>query len=127
LDNFITIKTFTYPHEASIIKGRLESEGIRCFVKDELTVQAYPLYSNAIGGVKLQVRESDFESAVAIMKEAGYLNERDVQPFPFYNKLENLTSKIPFLRDVRTEFRVLIITGVVISVAFIVGYFYKQF
>jgi len=39
MDEFITIKTFTYTHELAIIRARLESEGIECLVKDELTTQ----------------------------------------------------------------------------------------
>ncbi|HEY0029110.1 MAG TPA: DUF2007 domain-containing protein [Bacteroidia bacterium] len=68
-DQFVTIRTYSYPHEVAIIRGRLKSEGIECFVKDELTVQVNPFYSNAIGGVKLQVRESDLERAEAIIQE----------------------------------------------------------
>ena len=44
----ITIYTFNYPHEAYIIKGRLESEGIICFLKDEMTIQIDNFYSNAL-------------------------------------------------------------------------------
>ena len=74
-DNFITIKTFSYPHEVAIIRGRLESEEIECFVQDELTLQVNPFYSNAIGGVKLQVRESDVERAMKILEENDSFDE----------------------------------------------------
>jgi type III secretory pathway lipoprotein EscJ len=73
LDNFVTVKTFSYPHEVAVIRARLESEGIECFVKDELTIQVQPFYSNAIGGVKLQVKESDLAQTIEILKETGYL------------------------------------------------------
>ena len=89
-NNFITVLTFSYPSEAAIIRGRLEAEGIECFVQDELTVQVNPFYSNAVGGVKLQVRESDLEQAVEILKEAGYIKEEDFKP----SKLELFLQKI---------------------------------
>ena len=47
-DTFITVRTFTYSHEAAIIHALLESEGIGCYLKDELTAQVNPFYSNAI-------------------------------------------------------------------------------
>ena len=72
-DDFITVLTFTYPNEVVVIRARLESEGIECFVKDELTVQVNPFYSNAIGGIKLQVRESDLDRTIEILKEGGYV------------------------------------------------------
>jgi hypothetical protein len=80
-ERFITVLTVTFPNEVAIIRGRLEAEGIFCFVKDELTVQVNPFYSNAIGGVKLQVLESDLNRAIEILKETGYIKDNDLQ-FP---------------------------------------------
>jgi DNA-directed RNA polymerase subunit RPC12/RpoP len=77
---FITVLTFTFAHEAAIIRGRLESEGISCFMQDELTTQVAPFYSNAIGGVKLQVKESDLNQAIEILKETGYIKEDGWHP-----------------------------------------------
>jgi DNA-directed RNA polymerase subunit RPC12/RpoP len=80
LDNFVTIMTFTYPMELAVLRGRLEADGIECRVLDELTVQVNPFYSNAIGGVKLQVRESDIQKAIGILIEGGYIKNEDLQP-----------------------------------------------
>jgi len=79
-EKFITVLTFTYAYEVVIIRGRLEAEGITCFVKDELTTQVHPFYSNAIGGVKLQVKESDLNQTIEILKETGYIKEEKTQP-----------------------------------------------
>ena len=79
-EKFITVLTVTFPHEVAVIRGRLEAEGITCFVKDELTVQVNPFYSNAIGGVKLQVLESDFNQTVEILKETGYVKDTIEEP-----------------------------------------------
>lgn len=65
--------TFTLPQDAYMAKAFLESEGIKTFLKDELTVQVYNFYSNAIGGVKLQVKERDFENGLVILKKGGYI------------------------------------------------------
>ncbi|OEK09416.1 hypothetical protein A8C32_11910 [Flavivirga aquatica] len=54
-DTFKTIARFQYSTEAQIIKGRLEAEGIKVFLSDNLTIDTDPLVSNAIGGVKLKV------------------------------------------------------------------------
>jgi DNA-directed RNA polymerase subunit RPC12/RpoP len=79
-ETFVTVLTATYGYEIAVIRGRLESEGNTCFAKDELTVQVNPFYSNAIGGVKLQVRESDLNQAIEILKETGYIQDKAVQP-----------------------------------------------
>jgi len=52
---FKTIAVYQYSSEAQIIKGRLEAEGIKVFLSDNLTIDTDPLVSNAIGGVKLKV------------------------------------------------------------------------
>lgn len=57
MNNWETLITFTYPHEAHMAMGFLESEGIRTIIRDEMTVQVQNFYSNAIGGVKLLVQQ----------------------------------------------------------------------
>jgi len=41
MDNWITVLTFTYPHEAHMAQNFLESEGFETMLKDELTTQVY--------------------------------------------------------------------------------------
>jgi hypothetical protein len=64
---WVTVLTVSYPQQLWVIRTKLESEGVQCFVKNELTVQAYNFYSNAIGGVKLQVFQEDVERAREIL------------------------------------------------------------
>lgn len=78
MQQLVTIKTFTYPHEAYIIIGKLESEGIYTFLRDEMTVQVHNFYSNAVGGVKLQVPSEDVERALAILDEQNEEPEKVV-------------------------------------------------
>lgn len=66
---FYTLGAFSYPADVQIIKGKLESEGISVFLKDEHTLNSDPLISDAIGGVKLQVYEKDKERAITIYDE----------------------------------------------------------
>ena len=97
MDKIITIRTFTNPLDMAVIKGRLESEGIVCFVQDELTSRANAFYSAAIGGARLQVRQSDLKQAIEILEEGGYLKEADFLPTPLYTQLDNATFRFPFL------------------------------
>lgn len=66
---FYQLASFEYAADVQIIKGKLESEGIPVFLRDENTLNSDPLISNAIGGVKLQVYARDRERAVAIYNE----------------------------------------------------------
>lgn len=57
-DRLVTIATFGLPVEAHIARSKLESEGIDAIVADDNIVSINWLYSSAVGGVKLQVPES---------------------------------------------------------------------
>ncbi|MGB5554813.1 MAG: DUF2007 domain-containing protein [Flavobacteriaceae bacterium] len=66
---FYTLGAFEFAADVQIIKGKLESEGIPVFLRDENTLNSDPLISNAIGGVKLQVYSKDKERALEIYNE----------------------------------------------------------
>jgi rubredoxin len=54
-----TIATFSKPEEAHLFRTRLEAAGFPAFVQDEYFVQNNWLWSNAIGGVRVQVGDED--------------------------------------------------------------------
>lgn len=57
--------------------GRLRDAGLECALADESTVQLNWIYSNAIGGIRLLVREEDSEEALRILdEEAGPTEEQ---------------------------------------------------
>jgi hypothetical protein len=66
---FYTLGAFEYVADVQIIKGKLESEGIPVFLRDENTLNTDPLISSAIGGVKLQVYTVDKDKAIEIYDE----------------------------------------------------------
>lgn len=45
-----TVFNSTYPIDCYLLKGRLESEGIDCFVFDDEKVSVNPFKSVAVGG-----------------------------------------------------------------------------
>jgi hypothetical protein len=117
MDKLVTVLRVSYPHELWIIRGKLESEGIQCFTKDELTVQAYSLYSNAIGGVKLQVFEKDENKALEILTELGYLKEEIFEPDLLF-QIDQKTSDILFLKRMPVISRIIFL---VISISLAIG------
>lgn len=65
----ITFKTFDNSVDAHILKIKLESEGISCFLFDEHIVSVNPLYSNLVGGIKLKINEEDLPHAKNVVYE----------------------------------------------------------
>jgi hypothetical protein len=107
MKDWVTILTFTYPHEAYLAKGKLESEGIDVQITDELTVQVYNFYSNAIGGVKLLVRKSDFEKANQILIDSGYIRPEKQPVNKFLSWIEKFTAKFPLVGKTILEIRLI--------------------
>ena len=71
----VTIATFSFPPEAYIFKMKLESQGIQSYIEDEYVVTMMWLYSLAVGGVKLKVRESDESLAIEIISQETRVHE----------------------------------------------------
>lgn len=76
-DKIITLGSYYDPMLAHIIRTRLEANGIPCFIADENTIGANPLYNQAIGGVKLKIFEHDLEKCRALLATEGDLHEQD--------------------------------------------------
>jgi len=63
----ITLARFEKPEEAQLARMRLEAGGVPAFIPDENTIQVQWMYANALGGVRLQIAEEDFERAKEIL------------------------------------------------------------
>ena len=55
--------------DAHLLLARLESEGLECWLQDENTVTIYPVWTNAVGGIKLLVKKEDVPRARQIFWE----------------------------------------------------------
>jgi len=67
--DFVTLKVFDNPMEAHLLKSKLESEGIPCFLQDENIVTLNPLYNYAVGGIKLNIPASEITHAQQVLQE----------------------------------------------------------
>jgi DNA-directed RNA polymerase subunit RPC12/RpoP len=71
---FVLLHSFPNYIEAHIIMGRLEEEGISCWLKDENTVTINPVLTQAVGGIKLMVAKPQFERALELFQ--GFEQQR---------------------------------------------------
>ena len=62
-EKIVTLESYYDPMLAEIIRGRLEAEGIPCFIADD------PVYKSVLGGVKLKVFERDLAKCREILAE----------------------------------------------------------
>jgi hypothetical protein len=68
---FVAITSYDNYIPAHIALGRLKEEYINCYLQDEYTVTIDPFLSNAIGGIKLMVAESQAERALEILNSGA--------------------------------------------------------
>ena len=104
--NFKQIASFDNFMLANMTLGLLQENEINCHLKDENIVTIDPLLNPAVGGIKLLVAETDFDSALGLIKDAetAYLNdiicpyckktgltaeEKINKPDTFWGKLKN--------------------------------------
>ena len=63
----VAVRRFRDLPEALVAKGVLDSAGVKCFLSDENTVRMDWLWSNALGGVRLWVREDELPEAATLL------------------------------------------------------------
>jgi len=66
--DLLTIKTFDHSVDAYLYKAKLEHEGILCFLFDE---NMSSIYTSLVGGIKLKIKEQDWEKAKSVLLEMG--------------------------------------------------------
>jgi hypothetical protein len=68
IEGWAVLKTFSYEHQAEIIKGHLESRGIECMVysqKDHVNV----VFVGDLSEIKVLVPENQFDAAMEAIKD----------------------------------------------------------
>jgi len=73
-ESLVTIVTFFNQTEFLLARARLESANIECFAQDENMLRIAGWHSHILGGIKLQVRESDAPDAMTILRDTAPIN-----------------------------------------------------
>jgi len=113
----VTIMTFTFAHETGIVRSLLESYGIKTYVLNDYTAQTISLYSNAIGGVQVQVAAYDYDKAREILEEKGFLEKEEKEKLPSWIKtFKNATDSWPVFKNHSVEFRLFFLAAIAITI-----------
>ena len=95
MDKIVEIARFTYPADAQPLMALLRSEGIECYLRNELSSQIMAGYVD-VGGARVEILESDVPRAMKIMEEGGYdLPREDEQAEPV-EQVAGFARHIPF-------------------------------
>ncbi len=72
MKHFKTIAIFSYPAEYAVLQLLFDQEEIRYFFQNETMISVFPFYSNAIGGIRLQVHIEDIAQAEEIIRNLDH-------------------------------------------------------
>lgn len=67
MESFKTIAIFNFQHETIVLKHLLEQEHIPYYFENEMTLSVVPMYTSALGGIKLRIHPNDFERVQQIL------------------------------------------------------------
>lgn len=112
MDKMVEIARFQYPAEAQMLVSLLKSEGIDCYIRNEISSQVMAGYAD-IGGARVEILESDVPQALDIMQAGGYeIPNESEQPEPI-QQVGGWASRIPFIRHYAFEKQIIIILAIV--------------
>src|SRR5260370_678548 len=74
LQRLVVVATFSSPWEAQIAQARLSAEGLHSLIADEHVIRMVAL-ANAVGGIRLKVRERDAAAAADVLRRLAPLPE----------------------------------------------------
>ncbi|GAA0194794.1 hypothetical protein GCM10009122_58580 [Fulvivirga kasyanovii] len=120
----ITLKTFDNSIEANLLRSKLESEGVLCFLFDENMVSLNPLYNLTLGGIKLKIREADAQKALQIIEEVEttpFTDEQDRQVRCPVCQSTQLYSDFKSMKGLKGVF-----TAIVSFLLFVFPFYYKS-
>lgn len=120
MSEFKTILTFTLVNEASIARSLLESNDIPVFIKNENTIQTVSFYSNALGGVQLQVPEDLIPEAITVLTDAGYKLNAEAKESKWLQTFDGISSGIPYVKKISPVYRFIILIGTLITLISII-------
>lgn len=102
---FVTVKESHYQQDLIVLKSHLESEGIECRLKNELTTQILSHLPSFL--VELQVADSDLDRVKKIMIETGELQFEKTKLVCQGCGSENLKMKLSVLKSIQLFFLLL--------------------
>ena len=111
IDHWVTVYRVELLMDAYLLKTKLEFEEVEVQLLDEFTVEAAPFYSSAMGGVRVQVRESQKERATELLLREGYISSVVTKPNKIVDWLSKITLRIPIVKNFRWELRLLTFVG----------------
>jgi hypothetical protein len=80
-ETLVTVAPYIHLIDAQFAQMKLESEDIESYLADENVILMYPLYSPAVGGIKIQVKSSDAVRAREVLAMKPEITEAPIEKY----------------------------------------------
>lgn len=81
-DKIVTFESYRDPMLAHIIRTKLESAGIPCFIEQNSMSGLNPVYNQTVSGLKLKVFERDLDRCHEVLAEESVIPEEHLEIDP---------------------------------------------
>jgi Putative prokaryotic signal transducing protein len=106
-NKIVEIARFSKPEDAHILESLLKSEGIECYLRNEFTTQV--LYPANMGGVRVELLESEVSHAMEVMEANGYEFPKEDEEAEQIEAVSGWARHIPFLRNYSLEKQIILL------------------
>lgn len=106
-DKMVEIARFQQPAEAQTLIALLKSEGIECYLRNEISSQLMAGYLD-VGGARVEILESDVPLALEVMEAGGYDIPSEEEGAEQIQTVAGWARHIPFLRNLALEKQIVI-------------------
>ncbi len=72
----VLYRVFDSAVEATLVKDVLETNGVPCFLSNEIFSSVLPLTQTTVGGIRLNLFADDLERADAVMRNLSFTDEK---------------------------------------------------
>lgn len=125
MDRIIEIANFPQPEQAELLASLLRSEGIECFLPNEVSSHVLRGYLDV--GARVEILEKDYPLALRIMEDAGYSFPDKNMETGDEKSSTGLARHIPILKHLSFEKQIIIIIGLILGLIALMIYLQSYF
>lgn len=125
-DKMVEIARFQQPAEAQTLIALLKSEGIECYLRNEISSQLMAGYLD-VGGARVEILESDVPLALEVMEAGGYDIPSEEEGAEQIQTVAGWARHIPFLRNLALEKQIVIFLVIIAVFLALLIFFSSQY
>ncbi len=126
MKNFVTIVSVEDSLRANLIQGKLAEKGFESNLKNELSNQTFSFIGNQMGGIDIQVHESQATESYNFLLDIGLISNSVGSKENRSEWFTRITSHIPLIKNLRKEVQLILLLFIPLAIAFLFLLFFTS-